>query len=55
MPKGQIPCVFGIVDRQVPSNLFGQICYPFRRLTRTSLRGTEQPLAGETAANQFTQ
>ena len=36
MPKGETPCVFGIVDREVPSNLFGQLCYPFRRLTRTS-------------------
>jgi sterol desaturase/sphingolipid hydroxylase (fatty acid hydroxylase superfamily) len=55
MPKDQIPCVFGIVDRQVPSSLFGQLCYPFRRLTRTSLRGAEPPLDGETAANQLMQ
>ncbi|MFZ0017998.1 MAG: sterol desaturase family protein, partial [Acetobacteraceae bacterium] len=55
MPKGETPCVFGIVDREVPSNLFGQLCYPFRRLSRTLSRGAEQPLGGETAANQFMQ
>lgn len=55
LPKGEIPHVFGIVDRQVPSSLFGQLCYPFQHLTRTSFRAAEQPLGAETAANQSIQ
>ena len=55
MPKGEIPHVFGIVDSQVPSSLFGQLCYPFQHLTRTSFRAAEQPLGAETAANQSIQ
>jgi sterol desaturase/sphingolipid hydroxylase (fatty acid hydroxylase superfamily) len=55
MPKGQIPHVFGIVDREVPSSLFGQLCYPFRYLTRTSFRADEQRLGAEAAANQSIQ
>jgi sterol desaturase/sphingolipid hydroxylase (fatty acid hydroxylase superfamily) len=53
MPKGQIPCVFGIVDRQVPNSLFGQLCHPFRRLTHTPpLRRAEQPLGGESTLHR---
>ena len=36
MPKGHLPSSFGIVDRQVPNHLLGQLCYPFRRLTGSS-------------------
>jgi sterol desaturase/sphingolipid hydroxylase (fatty acid hydroxylase superfamily) len=35
MPKGQLPSNFGIADGCVPKRLLGQLCYPFRRSTRT--------------------
>jgi sterol desaturase/sphingolipid hydroxylase (fatty acid hydroxylase superfamily) len=35
MPKDQRPAAFGIVDDHVPNHLWGQLCYPFRRLART--------------------
>lgn len=31
MPKGQLPCVFGTPDDDVPTHVLGQLCYPFKR------------------------
>jgi sterol desaturase/sphingolipid hydroxylase (fatty acid hydroxylase superfamily) len=31
MPKGQVPCVFGTADDDVPTHFLGQLCYPFKR------------------------